>query len=128
MVESFRESHIWFCDAFRNCRLQTGKTLRQFCIDNGFDHITVSKIERGVVIPPPEEELKKYADALGLQEGSEDYNELFELATRQKEHIPYDLSKDEVLVKRLPILATRSDGTKLTEEQMRELIETMRTV
>ncbi len=41
-----------FGEYFKKKRLEIGKTLRQFCLENGLDPGNISKIERGILRPP----------------------------------------------------------------------------
>ena len=55
---------------FKAIRLKTGQSLRQFCLANGLDAGNTSKLERGKLPPPGRAVLDKYAQMLGLKEGS----------------------------------------------------------
>jgi transcriptional regulator with XRE-family HTH domain len=61
--------------------LASGKTLREFCLEHGIAPGNYSRLERGLFLPPQSQELmEKYALALGLTSGSDDWLEFFDTA------------------------------------------------
>jgi hypothetical protein len=48
--------------------------------------------------------LEKYAGALGLERGSDDWLKLFDLAAASRGQLPKDLLSDEELLEKLPAL------------------------
>lgn len=85
-------------------RQKKGLTLRDFCLQHGFDPGNHSKMERGLFPPPVSEAiLEHFADALDLAFGSPERQELFDLAAAGRGQLPRDLTDDEVLAK-LPVL------------------------
>ena len=83
---------------FRGMRAKAGLSLREFCIENGFDPGNISRLERGLV-PPPEsrEKLDQYSRALRLKKGSDDCYLFYDLAAAERGRIPDDVMKDESL-------------------------------
>ena len=112
----------------RELRRQRGLTLRRFCLQNGLDPGNYSKLERGRLPPPGRERLADYARYFGLAEGSDEWANLFDLASADRGRIPEDLMTDEELVRKLPLVFRTLRGEKLTPEQLRELAETIRRV
>ena len=56
-----------FGDSARKLRVERGETLRQFRAKAGLDPAYVSRVERGLLAPPQDQEkLEHYATALGL--------------------------------------------------------------
>jgi transcriptional regulator with XRE-family HTH domain len=108
-----------FGDYFRKKRLIAGKTLRQFCLNNGLDPGNISKIERGI-LPPPQsrEKLSHYAKCLGIVEGSDEWLEFFDIARIDAGRIPEDLLSDKNIVAKLPLVFRTIKGQKLTGEQL----------
>jgi transcriptional regulator with XRE-family HTH domain len=108
-----------FGDYFKKKRLKTGKTLRQFCLQNGLDPGNISKIERGI-LPPPQsrEKLSHYAKCLGIVEGSDEWLEFFDIARTDAGRIPEDLLSDKNIVAKLPLVFRTIKGQKLTGEQL----------
>ena len=107
---------------FKKKRLETGKTLRQFCLENGLDPGNISKIERGI-LPPPQsrEKLAHYAKCLGIVEGSDEWLEFFDIARTDIGRIPEEILADSNIVAKLPLVFRTLKGLKLTGEQLEKL-------
>ncbi len=126
-----RCGHVLMPNAFsaklKELRINTGLSLREFCLRNGLDPGNYSKLERGH-FPPPESHalLEKYAMALGLAPGTSAWLELFDLAAAERGRIPADIMSDEALVAKLPVLFRTMRGTPLSPEQLDQLIEQVR--
>jgi transcriptional regulator with XRE-family HTH domain len=116
-----------FSTKLKALRANAGLTLRDFCLQHGFDPGNYSKLERGH-FPPPEshELLERYATALGVKPGSDDWLELFDLAAAERGRIPADLMADKDLVDKLPVLFRTIRGTPLSSEQLDQLIDQVR--
>ena len=107
--------------------MKSGQSIRQFCKDHDFDWGNVSKIERGVMAPPKSRSvLEKYALALGIENGSAEWEMFLDLAAAQNGQIPFDLQKDENLIPLLPALFRTFRHKKLSREKMKELAGQMR--
>lgn len=116
-----------FGKMMKKLRIKKGLTLREFCQANGFDPGNYSRLERGLFPAPHKEELlEKYAVALGLQRGSDEWLEFFDLAAASRGEIPHDLMSDEEVVNKLPILFRTLRGSQVTEENLDQLIEKVR--
>lgn len=111
----------------KEIRISTGKTLRDFCLENKFDPGNYSRLERGVLPPPQRRELlEKYLRALGVRPGSDDWLELFDLASAATGQIPPDLQEDEALLAKLPALFRTLRGNAVAADQLDELIDLIR--
>jgi len=111
----------------KSVRMKHQLTLREFCLNNGFDPGNYSRLERGLFPPPQsQEKLEKYAVALGLERGSEDWIELFDLAAAEKGQIPPDIMSDEELVEKLPAMFRTMRGRQFSTEKLDEFIEKIR--
>jgi transcriptional regulator with XRE-family HTH domain len=111
----------------KRIRLQQRMTLREFCLKNGFDPGNYSRIERGLFPPPESHELvERYAKALGLKPGSDDWLELFDVAAAERGRIPEDIMSDEAVVDKLPVFFRTMRGKQLSPEQLNDLIERIR--
>lgn len=120
-------SRAAFGQFFKSMRQKTGLTLRSFCMKNGLDPGNISKMERGVMSAPKSREiLERYANSLGIKEGSDDWYELFDLAAAHSGTIPSDLMNDKELVARLPKVFRTLRGQKLSKEKLLELSEVIR--
>ncbi|NLF07373.1 MAG: helix-turn-helix domain-containing protein [Pirellulaceae bacterium] len=116
-----------FSNLLRKLRAERGLTLREFCLQNHFDPGNYSRLERGLYPPPQShEQIEKYARALGLQEGSEGWLELFDVAAAARGEIPRDLLNDEELVDKLPVLFRTLRGQPVSPEKLYELAELIR--
>lgn len=111
----------------KDLRTKRGITLREFCQVNKLDPGNYSRLERGLFLPPQKEELlSKYAVALGLVRGSEEWLEFFDLAAVSRGEIPRDLLSDEEVVGKLPILFRTLRGSSVSEEKLDKLVEKIR--
>ena len=105
-------------------RERLGMTLRRFCERHGFDPGNISKLERGKLPPPQSPDLlEKYARALGLKKGSDEWYEFFDRAAAARGEIPADVLEDDEVVAHLPVLFRTLRGDRVSDEQLRKLIE-----
>jgi len=112
---------------FKEKRRRLGLTLREFCRINGFDAGNMSKIERGLLPPPQSKEiLAKYASALGIKEGSDDWLVFCDLATTSAGKIPPDIVSNEQIMNALPVLFRAARRKALDEEDLRKLVESIK--
>lgn len=116
-----------FGEFFKEKRIALGYTLRSFCKEYKLDAGNLSRMERGVLPPPQKrEKLKEYANLLKIKKGTDEYSNFFDLATTAAGIIPDKVMKDADLVKQLPVFFRTMRGQKLTEAQLKELIEKIR--
>lgn len=116
-----------FGKRLKELRIRTGKNLREFCLANGFDPGNYSRLERGLFPPPQKEELlTRYATALGLERGSAEWLEFFDLAATSRGEIPHDVLADEELLGKLPALFRTLRGTPVPPEKLDALIDEIR--
>ncbi len=111
-----------FGEYFKKCRENKGISLRKFCLDNNFDASNLSKIERGLLNPPAEEILIKYATALNISENSKEWLEMRDLAHVARHSIPPEVYSNEEVLERLPLFFRTARGEKLNDEEMIELL------
>jgi len=108
-------------------RLEKGQTLREFCLEHGFDPSNYSRMERGLFPPPQSRELlEKYATALGLKPGTDGWMELFDIAAAQRGQVPADLMSDAEVVDKLPVLFRTMRAKQVSPEMLDELVEKIR--
>ena len=111
----------------KNLRLEQKLSLRDFSRQINMDASNWSKIEREVMPPPQDEEkLMKIAQILGVPLESDQYSTLRDLAAIDSGIIPRDLLSDEETLKSLPIFFRTIRNKRPTEEQLRDLIESIR--
>ena len=108
-------------------RDRVGLSLREFCSRHGFDAGNISKLERGrLAVPQAREVLERYAKALGIEAGSDDWYQFFDLAAAENGKIPADLLNDDEVREKLPVLFRTLRGDRVTKEQMEGLIDLIR--
>ena len=113
-----------FGDFFKQLRKKKKITLREFCIQAQADPANISRLERGAMPPPQDSDiLERYAKALGVENGSDDWYTFFDMAAADRGIIPKDLLSDKEVVKMLPAFFRTLRGQKPTEEEMYKLIE-----
>ncbi len=118
---------LTFGELFRQLRIRQRKTLRQFCLENGFDPGNTSKIERGrLEAPQSQEALERYARALGAEPGTEEWQLFFDLAAASAGRIPLDLQSDAEIVSRLPLVFRTLRRQPVDGDQLEELIKVLR--
>lgn len=112
-----------FGGLLKRLRLQRGWTLREFCLRNSIDPGNYSRLERGL-FPPPQgtELLEKYARALGLEPGSDDWTNLFDVASAERGEIPADIMSDEEVVGKLPVLFRTMRAKQVSPDLLDELV------
>ena len=113
-----------FGDFFKSLRKKRRITLREFCLQAQADPANISRMERGAMPPPQDTDiLERYAKALGVDSGSDEWYTFFDLAAAGRGIIPKDLLSDQEVVKMLPAFFRTLRGQKPTEEEMKKLIE-----
>ena len=116
-----------FGEFLKELRMRAGLSLREFCLQNGLDPGNYSRVERGMFRPPQDREIvEKYATALGLERGSDEWLQLFDLAAAERGQVPEDLMSDEQLVDKLPVLFRTMRATQVSPEKLDEFIEKIR--
>jgi transcriptional regulator with XRE-family HTH domain len=116
-----------FGEFIKKKRLERNISLRQFCLENSFDPGNYSKMERGLLAPPASAELlTKYARALGLKQGTDDWIEFFDRAAACRGEIPQEILSDEALVAQLPVFFRTLRGEKVPQVKLKELAEIIR--
>jgi transcriptional regulator with XRE-family HTH domain len=116
-----------FGKLLRSFRQRTGQTMRDFCIKNKLDPGNYSRLERGMFPPPQKEELlTRYATALGLVRGSEEWIEFFDTAAACRGELPKDLLTDQELLDKLPVLFRTLRASPVATEGLDELIDKIR--
>jgi len=102
-------------------------TLREFCRRAKADPGNISKIERGVWPPPQDHEiLERYAKALGIGEGTDDWYRFFDYAAADRGIVPQDLMADEEVVKMLPLFFRTLRGERPTPREMMRAADAIR--
>lgn len=116
-----------FGDFIKEKRINKEITLREFCRQLELDASNWSKIERGVMSPPQDEEkLKQIAKVLGISLKSEEWQELKDKARIDAGIIPEDILSDEKILNALPMFFRTIRSEKPTLEELDKLINKIR--
>jgi len=118
---------IAFGEMFKELRIRNNYTLRGFCQALGKDPGNISKLERGLLPPPQDQQqLESYAAMFKLKPGTEEYERFFILAAIQAGRIPSKLLSDKQLLSKLPILFRTITGQRIDPEKLDIFIEQLR--
>lgn len=113
-----------FAELFKSLRMERRITLRAFCEKAMADPGNISRLERGAMPPPQDRDiLTRYAQALGIAQGGDNWYLFFDLAASDHGIIPQDIMADEKLVKQLPAFFRTLRGQKPTEDDLRMVVE-----
>lgn len=116
-----------FGEFIKDKRLKLGLSLRAFCERNGYDPGNHSKLERGVLNPPDDDDLMtKLAKALGVKKETSDWFDFHNYAAVARKQIPKELLDDAEVVDKLPVLFRTLQGEPLPQEKMDDLIDFIR--
>jgi len=110
---------------FKQKRMETKLTLRQFCINKGLDPAFISRLENEIIPAPSKDSLlKTLAKALNLKDNTPEWVEFFDLASLSRGEVPEDIKQDfpEVLAY-LPAFLRSVKKNKVTKKDVKELVE-----
>lgn len=118
--------YMKFHELFKKKRMAIG-TVREFAKMSGLDVAYVSRLENGVVLPPKDgDKLTRLADALGIAEASDEWQEFMDLAAIAKNELPEDLKDDERIASVLPAFYRTLRRRELDENELKELLALIR--
>lgn len=116
-----------FGEFIKKRRMDKGLGLREFCKQIEIDASNWSKVERGVLSPPQDEEkLRNIAQALGIEIKSEEWKEMNDLANIDAGIIPADILSDRQVLDALPMFFRTIRSEKPTPEELDKLINIIR--
>ncbi len=116
---------ITFGGFVKDLRMKKSLTLREFCRISHLDPSNWSKIERGLFPPPKSKRLlHEIAMVLDLDEGSEDYTTIIDLAAIA--FIPTELLSDQQVIEKLPVFFRTVRGEKPNREELEGLIDLLK--
>ncbi|UMX48072.1 MAG: helix-turn-helix domain-containing protein [Candidatus Nealsonbacteria bacterium DGGOD1a] len=116
-----------FGQHLKELRTEKGLGLREFCKIVDYDPSNWSKIERGIIAPPADEEiLRKWAKVLGISGKEEALRDFVDEASIAQGIIPEDILSKENAVEYLPAFFRTVRNEKPTKEDIDNLINTIR--
>jgi len=116
-----------FGEFIKNLRIEKDIGLREFCRRLSIDASNWSKIERGVLAPPQDDEkINQIADVLGIDKESVLYAELRDRAAIAAGVIPRDILSDQETLNSLPMFFRTVRSEKPTPEELEKLIAKIR--
>jgi transcriptional regulator with XRE-family HTH domain len=112
-----------FGEFIKERRLHRDLSLRKFCQLTDFDASNWSKIERGLLAPPQEEEkLYRIAEVLGINKGQEEWQEMIDLSRISANRLPEDIASDKKIMDSLPLFFRTVRSEKPSEEDLDRLL------
>jgi transcriptional regulator with XRE-family HTH domain len=116
-----------FGEFIKERRINKGISLREFCKRVEIDASNWSKVERGLLAPPQDEErLRKIARVLDIKFGSALWKEMKDKANIDAGIIPNDILLDEKVLNSLPMFFRTIRSEKPTPEELDKLINMIR--
>ena len=83
-----------------------------------------SKIERGLLSPPQDEEkLRRIGELIGIEQGSDEWQAMKDLSRIGAQMLPEDIATDRRIVNALPLFFRTVRSDKPTAEELDRLIE-----
>jgi len=108
----------------RSKRLEAGYGLRQFASLVGILPSNYNHMEKGRMSPPQDKaRLDQIAEVLGMEDGSEDYHQLMDLAVAGKDKLPADVEAYAKQNELVPILLRTLENRKLSNEEFSRLVD-----
>jgi len=104
-------------------RLALDLSLREFARKVGMQPSNYCNVEAGVLAPPPSDALERLTKALGLKNGTADYERFHDLAAKGRDEIPADVERIVKGHELIPAMLRTVENEKVTEEQIRGIIE-----
>jgi transcriptional regulator with XRE-family HTH domain len=114
---------VMFGEFVKGRRIARDVSLRKFCQTINWDASNWSKIERSMLAPPQEEEkLKKIANVLGIKVGTDEWQQMIDLARIGAKRLPDDISSDKRIMNSLPLFFRTVRSEKPTPDELDRLI------
>ena len=116
-----------FGELVKAARIEKKIGLREFCKLGSLDASNWSKVERGLLAPPRDEEkLHRIAEVLGIEKGSPFFNELMDKAAIAAGIIPKDILSDREVLDSLPLFFRTIRNEKPSPEEIEKIIRIIR--
>jgi transcriptional regulator with XRE-family HTH domain len=116
-----------FGEFIKRRRVNKSLTLREFCRKINIDASNWSKVERGLLPPPQDEEkLREIAHLLDIPINSKLWEEMIDKASIDSGLIPKDILSDKEIVDSLPMFFRTIRSDKPSPEELDVLINLLR--
>lgn len=116
-----------FGELVKTARIEKKIGLREFCKLASLDASNWSKVERGLLAPPRDEEkLHQIAEILGIEKESPFFNELMDKAAIAAGIIPKDILSDREVLDSLPLFFRTIRNEKPSPEEIEKIIRIIR--
>ncbi len=116
-----------FGEFVKQKRIEKDLSLREFCRQLDEDASNWSRVERGKMSPPRDEQkLEKIAHIIGIRKGTDEWNKLYDLARVDAGIIPDYVMSDKTVLEALPVFFRTIGNVKPTKKELQKLIETIR--
>lgn len=116
-----------FGELVKTARIEKKIGLREFCKLASLDASNWSKVERGLLAPPRDEEkLHKIAGILGIEKESSFFNELMDKAAIAAGIIPKDILSDREVLDSLPLFFRTIRNEKPSPGEIEKIIRIIR--
>lgn len=113
----------------KGLRLKSNFSLREICRKVNYDPSNWSKIERGKISPPSDENtLCSWAIVLGLKKDSAAFNEFIDSAMIAQGIIPADMLDQQSVVNCLPAFFRTLRNKKPTKEEIDHLVDLIKNI
>ena len=107
-------------------RLTLDLSLREFARKVGVQPSNYCNVEADVLPPPPADMLEKIGRALGLKKGTSDYETFHDLAGEGRGEIPADVERIVKENELIPAMLRTVEYEQVSKEQLRGIIEDLR--
>lgn len=107
-------------------RLALDLSLREFARQVGMQPSNYCNVEADVLPPPRAERLEKLSSALGLKRGTSNYETFHDLAAEGRDEIPADIERIVKGNELIPAMLRTVEYEQLSKEQLRGIIEDLR--
>lgn len=112
-----------FGEFIKERRIVKDISLRKFCKTIDYDASNWSKVERGLLAPPQEDEkLNLIAKVLGIKKHTDEWQEMIDLARVSANHLPDDISSDKTMLNSLPLFFRTVRSEKPSAEDLDKLL------
>ena len=107
-------------------RLALDLSLREFARKVGMQPSNYCNIESDVLSPPPPEGLERIRKVLGLKKGTPDYTKFHDLSAQGRDEIPADVEQFVKGNDLIPAMLRTVEYEKVTQNQLRGIIEDLK--